>query len=75
MDHQTLPVFPLSGFPQLIPALIEQEIMRVNRILAQSAQSELVTCCFDRCRERATVEEIATGLEFCRIHFFAEVSR
>ena len=71
MAHSTLPAFPPSGFPQLIPALIEQEIMRVNRILARS---ELVTCCFDRCSQRATVEEIATGLEFCRMRF-AEVSR
>ena len=74
MAHSTLPAFPPSGFSQLIPALIEQEIMRVNRILAQSAQAELVTCCFDRCSQRATVEEIVTGLEFCLRHF-EEVNR
>ena len=78
MDHPNLPAFPFPGFPQIIPALIEHEIMRVNRILA--ALPEFPTCDYDSpdspcsCRNKATVNEIETGLGYCEGHF-PEVER
>ena len=71
-------------FQPILDNIVGQEIARVDRILAQSnaytermefwriphsPQTELVTCCADQCRERATVEELATGLEYCLMHF------
>ena len=64
--QSTLPVFSHPNFHSVLDAVLNQEIARVDRILAQA---ELVTCSADQCRERATVEELATGLEYCERHF------
>ena len=73
MAAQNLPSFPLPGFSQLIPALIERQITVVNRVLAQS---ELGTCDYEDpdfnfygCCEKATVHHIAFEQEYCLRHF------
>ncbi len=71
MAQTTLPVFSHPNFHSVLDAVLNQEIARVDRILAQA---ELVTCCYDQCHERATVEELATGMEYCEMHF-EEVER
>jgi hypothetical protein len=80
MDSHRLPAFPLASFPQ---SIVEQEIMRVNRILARVyAQNQPEVCCYEseerhpgscdggsQCQKRATVHDLKTGLEFCTDHF------
>ena len=79
--QSTLPVFSHPNFHSVLDAVLNQEIARVDRILAQAdaytkrmefwriREPELVACCADQCHERATVEELATGLEYCERHF------
>ena len=84
MAAQNLPSFPLAGFAQLIPALIERQITQVNLILAQS---DLGLCDWESpessygacdggysCHEKATVHHLASEHEYCLSHF-REVNR
>jgi hypothetical protein len=78
MAFPTIPLPPPFRFPQF--EFIDREISRVDQILA--AAENLSACAYESpesrrgacdggfpCSERATVHELASGLEFCLDHF------
>lgn len=66
MTNAILSLLLTPQFPQAL----DREFARLDRMVTRAmANAELATCCYDRCHERATVEEIATGLEYCLPHF------
>lgn len=79
MAHPNLPAFPLGSFPQ---SIVEQEIMRVNRILARVyAQNQPELCCWESpeshvgaCDGGFPCNEIATEDGYCKQHYL-EVNR
>jgi len=72
MAAQNLPSFPLAGFAQLVPALIDHEIKRVNQLLGSCDWEDEWSPY--TCKEKAVVHHIATEHEYCLSHF-VEVDR
>lgn len=80
MAHSTLPALPLAGFPQVLSAVIDQQIKSVERTLAGYRQF-LTTCDYNTpetswgrcdgypCGSVATVHHLESGEEFCPYHF------
>jgi hypothetical protein len=66
MAQSNLPALSPLLFPQLLDALLTEEIHRVEGILG--------SCCYDRCQHEAEVSEVETGIGYCPSHF-REVSR
>jgi hypothetical protein len=65
MSAQNLPSFPFAGFAQLIPALLEQEIKEVNRLLQVCDWSDV----YASCREKAVVHHLDSEADLCLHHF------
>jgi hypothetical protein len=84
MAQHTLPVLSFPGFPQVLSAVIDQQIKSVDRVLARQLLTTCDWCSPESswgacgggysCGSTATVHDLKTEQDFCAQHF-AEVLR
>jgi hypothetical protein len=69
MAHSTLPSLTHSEFPQVFTQAIDQLVSSISICCYESPESSYGACDGGiPCRERATVVDVSTELEYCARH-------